>query len=85
MTEPREPTSTDQALCMNNLQTIRLTIIGLLYASLPLAEAFGKQLSVLGFDINGKKTQTSPIAPRLKGLVWVSGLNDCLIALKKAS
>jgi len=85
MTAPREPTRTDQALCMNNLQTIRLAIIGLVYASLPLAVAFGKQLSVLGFDINGKKTQTSPIAPWLKGLVWVSGLNDCLIALKKAS
>ncbi len=37
---------------MQNLETIKLAIIGLGYVGLPLAVEFGKQRSVIGFDIN---------------------------------
>lgn len=38
-----------------NLQNIKLAVIGLGYVGLPLAVEFGKQLSVVGFDINQKR------------------------------
>ena len=38
-----------------NLQDIKLAIIGLGYVGLPLAVEFGKQRSVVGFDINQKR------------------------------
>jgi UDP-N-acetyl-D-galactosamine dehydrogenase len=38
-----------------NLQDIKLAIIGLGYVGLPLAVEFGKQRSVVGFDINRKR------------------------------
>jgi UDP-N-acetyl-D-galactosamine dehydrogenase len=38
-----------------NLQDIKLAIIGLGYVGLPLAAEFGKQRSVVGFDINQKR------------------------------
>ena len=37
------------------LQNIKLAIIGLGYVGLPLAVEFGKQRSVVGFDINAKR------------------------------
>ncbi|AMB88252.1 Vi polysaccharide biosynthesis protein VipA/TviB [Pseudomonas agarici] len=37
---------------MQNLEAIKLAIIGLGYVGLPLAVEFGKQRSVIGFDIN---------------------------------
>ena len=40
---------------MIDLQSIRLAIIGLGYVGLPLAVEFGKQRSVVGFDINTKR------------------------------
>lgn len=38
-----------------NLQDVKLAIIGLGYVGLPLAVEFGKQRSVVGFDINQKR------------------------------
>ena len=38
-----------------NLQDIKIAIIGLGYVGLPLAVEFGKQRSVVGFDINQKR------------------------------
>lgn len=38
-----------------NLKDIRLGIIGLGYVGLPLAVEFGRQRSVIGFDINAKR------------------------------
>jgi UDP-N-acetyl-D-galactosamine dehydrogenase len=38
-----------------NLSTINLAVIGLGYVGLPLAVEFGKQRSVVGFDINPKR------------------------------
>ena len=38
-----------------NLQDIKLAIIGLGYVGLPLAVEFGKQRTVVGFDINQKR------------------------------
>ena len=40
---------------MNSLSKIKLAIIGLGYVGLPLAVEFGKQRSVVGFDINQKR------------------------------
>jgi UDP-N-acetyl-D-galactosamine dehydrogenase len=38
-----------------NLQDIKLAVIGLGYVGLPLEVEFGKQRSVVGFDINQKR------------------------------
>ena len=38
-----------------NLHDIKLAIVGLGYVGLPLAVEFGKQRSVVGFDINQKR------------------------------
>ncbi|MEY3673147.1 MAG: hypothetical protein RI904_2804 [Pseudomonadota bacterium] len=35
-----------------HIQDVKLAIVGLGYVGLPLAVEFGKQRSVLGFDIN---------------------------------
>ena len=40
---------------LNTLSKIKLAIIGLGYVGLPLAVEFGKQRSVVGFDINQKR------------------------------
>ena len=40
---------------MNSLPDIQLAVIGLGYVGLPLAVEFGKQRSVVGFDINQKR------------------------------
>ena len=40
-----------------NFQDIKLAIIGLGYVGLPLAVEFGKQRSVVGFDINQKRIE----------------------------
>jgi UDP-N-acetyl-D-galactosamine dehydrogenase len=40
---------------MHSLSDLRLAIIGLGYVGLPLAVEFGKQRSVVGFDINAKR------------------------------
>lgn len=42
----------------NNEKDIVLSVIGLGYVGLPLAVAFSKKLSVLGFDINKEKIDT---------------------------
>ncbi|HEX7387391.1 MAG TPA: Vi polysaccharide biosynthesis UDP-N-acetylglucosamine C-6 dehydrogenase TviB [Castellaniella sp.] len=38
-----------------NIQDVKLAIVGLGYVGLPLAVEFGKQRSVLGFDINARR------------------------------
>jgi UDP-N-acetyl-D-galactosamine dehydrogenase len=40
---------------MNNVNKLRLAVIGLGYVGLPLAVEFGKQRSVVGFDINQQR------------------------------
>lgn len=42
---------------MLQLSDLKIAIIGLGYVGLPLAVEFGKQLSVVGFDIQQKRTQ----------------------------
>ncbi len=44
-----------QGPVLNTLLQIKLAIIGLGYVGLPLAVEFGKQRSVVGFDINQKR------------------------------
>ncbi|HXE19710.1 MAG TPA: Vi polysaccharide biosynthesis UDP-N-acetylglucosamine C-6 dehydrogenase TviB [Castellaniella sp.] len=38
-----------------NIQDVKLAVVGLGYVGLPLAVEFGKQRSVLGFDINARR------------------------------
>ena len=40
---------------MNNLEKIKLGVIGMGYVGLPLAIEFGKVRDVIGFDINRKR------------------------------
>ena len=37
---------------MNNIENLRIAVIGLGYVGLPLAVEFGKQFETVGFDIN---------------------------------
>ena len=37
---------------MNNIENLRIAVIGLGYVGLPLAVEFGKQFEVVGFDVS---------------------------------
>lgn len=40
---------------MKNINDLKIAVIGLGYVGLPLAVEFGKQHSVVGFDINASR------------------------------
>ena len=40
---------------MHHIKNLKIGVIGLGYVGLPLAVEFGKQHSVIGFDINGER------------------------------
>lgn len=42
---------------MNNLNDVKIAVVGLGYVGLPLAVEFGKKFETLGFDINVKRIQ----------------------------